>query len=390
MFGGSFRVVRLFGIDIEVHPSWLLIIAFLSYSLSEGLFPARYEGWSTATYWVVGTASAFLLFVTVLLHELAHALVAKRRGLPVPRITLFIFGGVSHLARQPASAGEEFQIAAAGPATSLVIAAITGLAGLLLGPLDEKLEAILFYLAGVNVLLGVFNMLPGFPLDGGRVLRSIAWKRSGSFRKATRTAAGVGELFGYALMTIGFFLLLGGLLLDGLWLLFIGWFLLGAARSESANLQLEGVLRRLTARDLMRTDFPTVVPGLSLASVVDDHMVGHGERAVVVANGGAVLGILTVSDVRRVPRSEWPFTPAQAVMTPRERVITVTADTPAVEILTLLGEKALNQVPVLEDGRMVGLVARREILERLQLAESLGANTSPADEERPAAPTPLS
>lgn len=389
MFGGSFRVARLFGIDIEVHPSWLLIIAFLSYSLSEGLFPARYEGWSTATYWAVGTASAFLLFVTVLLHELAHALVAKRRGLPVPRITLFIFGGVSHLARQPASAGEEFQIAAAGPATSFVIAAITGLAGLLLGPLDEKLEGILFYLAAVNALLGVFNMLPGFPLDGGRVLRSIAWKRSGSFRRATRTAAGVGELFGYALMAVGFFLLLGGLLLDGLWLLFIGWFLLGAARSESANLQLEGILRSLTARDLMRTDFPTVVPGLPLSSVVDDYMVGHGERAVIVANRGAVLGILTVSDVRRVPRSDWPFTPAQAAMTPRERVVTVTADTPAVEILTLLGEKALNQVPVLEDGRMVGLVTRREILERLQLAESLGANSAPADEERPAAPTPL-
>lgn len=389
MFGGSFRVARLFGIDIEVHPSWLLIIAFLSYSLSEGLFPARYEGWSTATYWAVGTASAFLLFVTVLLHELAHALVAQRRGLPVPRITLFIFGGVSHLARQPASAGEEFQIAAAGPATSFVIAAITGLAGLLLGPLDEKLEGILFYLAAVNALLGVFNMLPGFPLDGGRVLRSIAWKRSGSFRRATRTAAGVGELFGYALMAVGFFLLLGGLLLDGLWLLFIGWFLLGAARSESANLQLEGILRSLTARDLMRTDFPTVVPGLPLSSVVDDYMVGHGERAVIVANGGTVVGILTVSDVRRVPRSDWPFTPAQAAMTPRERVVTVTADTPAVEILTLLGEKALNQVPVLEDGRMVGLVTRREILERLQLAESLGANTPSSDEERPAAPTPL-
>jgi Zn-dependent protease/CBS domain-containing protein len=389
VFGGSFRVARLFGIDIEVHPSWLLIIAFLSYSLSEGLFPYRYEGWSTATYWVVGTTAALLLFVTVLLHELAHALVAKRRGLPVPRITLFIFGGVSHLARQPASAGEEFQIAAAGPATSLVIAALTGLAGLILGPLNEQLEGILFYLAAVNALLGVFNMLPGFPLDGGRVLRSIAWKRSGSFRKATRTAAGVGELFGYALMTIGFFLLLGGLLLDGLWLLFIGWFLLGAARGEAANLQLEGVLRRLTARDLMRTDFPTVLPGLPLSAVVDDYMVGHGERAVVVANGGAVLGILTVSDVRRVPRADWPFTPAQAVMTPRERVVTVTADTPAVEILTLLGEKALNQVPVLEDGRMVGLVTRREILERLQLAESLGANNPAVDEERPAAPTPL-
>lgn len=388
MFAGSFRVARLFGIDIEIHPSWLLIITFLSYSLSVGLFPARYENWSTGTYWAVGTLSAFLLFVTVLLHELAHALVARRRGLPVPRITLFIFGGVSHLARQPSSAGEEFQIAAAGPATSFVIAAVTGVAALLLGDLNEQLEAVLFYLAAVNALLGVFNMLPGFPLDGGRVLRSIAWKRSGSFRKATRTASGVGELFGYTLLAIGFFVLLGGFLLDGLWLMFIGWFLLNAARGEAANLQLEGVLRRLTARDLMRTDFPTVVPGMPLSAIVDEYMVGQGERAVIVANGGTVLGILTVSDVRRVPLAAWPSTPAQSVMTPRERVITVGADTPAVEVLSLLGERALNQVPVLDEGRMVGLVTRREILERLQLAESLGENNPGIDEERPAAPLP--
>lgn len=373
MFGGSFRIARLFGIDIEIHPSWLLILAFLAYSLSEGLFPARYDGWSTAEYWTVGTLAAVLLFVTVLLHELAHALIAKRRGLPVPRITLFIFGGVSHLARQPSSAGEEFQIAAAGPATSFIVALVTFLLALLFGGASEQVEGILYYLASVNVLLGIFNLLPGFPLDGGRVLRSIAWKRSGSFRKATRTAAGVGEFFGYGLMAVGFFLLLGGLLLNGLWLMFIGWFLLGAARGETANLQLESALRNLVARDVMREDFPTVVPGLPLSAIVDDHMIGQGERAVVVTNGGAVLGILTVNDIRRVPREAWASTPAQAVMTPRERVITVDASAPAIDVLMLLGEKALNQVPVLQDGRMIGLITRRELLERLQLAETLAA-----------------
>jgi Zn-dependent protease/predicted transcriptional regulator len=386
VFGGSFRVARIFGIDIEIHPSWFLIIAFLSYALSVGLFPARYPEWSTATYWIVGTASALLLFVTVLLHELAHALVAIRRGLPVPRITLFIFGGVSHLARQPASAGEEFQIAAAGPAMSFLVALVTGAAAFLIGPLNEQIEAILFYLAIVNILLGVFNLLPGFPLDGGRVLRSIIWRRSGSFRKATRVAAGVGELFGYALLGLGLFVLLGGHLFDGIWLMVIGWFLLMAARGEAAGSQLEGILRRLTARDLMRTDFPTAVPGQPLSTVVDEQMVGQGERAVVVATDGAVLGILTVNDVRRVPRVQWPYTPARSVMTPRERVVTVEAHTPANEILTLLGERALNQVPVLEDGRMVGLVTRREILERLQVAESLGENHVAADEEQPPSP----
>ncbi len=369
--GRSFRVARIAGISIEIHPSWLLILAFLAWSLSDGLYPDRYEGWSTFAYWATGITSSLLLFLTVLIHELAHALVAKRRGLEVPRITLFIFGGMSHLQRQPSSAGEEFQIAAAGPATSLVIAAVTGGLGFALGGLSEKLEAILFYLALVNTALAIFNFLPGFPLDGGRVLRSIAWKRTGSFRRATRIASAVGEFFGYGLIFAGFVVLLTGGLLDGLWLAFIGWFLLGAARNEASGMQLEGVLSRLSARDLMREDFPSVTPGTPLQSIVDDFMVGHGERAVMVANGGAVLGIITVSDVRRTPRESWASTPAQGVMTPRESVITVDVSRPALEVLMLLGEKSLNQVPVLEEGRMVGLVTRREILERVQLAESL-------------------
>jgi Zn-dependent protease/predicted transcriptional regulator len=379
MFGSSFRVARLFGIDIEIHPSWFLILAFVAYTLSEGFFPDGYEDWSTGVYWAVGITSALLLFLTVLIHELAHALVAKRRGLDVPRITLFIFGGVSHLGRQPSSAGEEFQIAAAGPATSLVIAIATGLGALLFRGANEQAEAILFYLAFVNAALAVFNILPGFPLDGGRVLRSIAWKKTGSFRRATRVASGVGEIFGYGLLAVGFFLLLGGLLFDGLWLMFIGWFLLGAARGEAANLQLEGVLRGLTARDVMRADFPSVVPGAPLQSIVDDVMVGQGERAVMVANGGAVLGILTVTDVRAIPRDEWRATPAQAAMTPRDRIVTVIAATPAVEVLVLIGEKRLNQIPVLDDGRMIGMITRREILERLQLAETLTPDAGGAE-----------
>lgn len=379
--GRAFRVARIAGIDIEIHPSWLLILAFVSWSLSDSFFPSQYETWSTAAYWAVGVTSAVLLFVTVLIHEMAHALVARHRGLPVPRITLFIFGGMSHMSRQPATAGEEFQIAAAGPAMSIFISALTAGIGLLLRDSSEKAEAILFYLAFVNLALGVFNILPGFPLDGGRVLRSIAWKRTGSFRKATRVASSVGEFFGYGLIIAGFFILLAGGVLDGLWLAFIGWFLLGAARGEASNLQLEGVLKRLTARDVMQTEFPSVTPGTPVAEIVNDFMVGKGERAVMVANDGAVLGVITVSDVRRVPRDAWAEVPAQRIMTPRGNVITVAANQPAVEVLVLLGEKGLNQVPVLEDGRMIGLVTRRELLDRIQLAERL----TPGDVERPLA-----
>lgn len=370
MFGRSFKVARVFGIAIEIHPSWLIILAFLSYSLSDGFFPDQYDHWSTAAYWAIGTSAAVLLFVTVLIHELSHALVARRRGLPVNRITLFIFGGVSHLERQPATAGEEFQIAVAGPAMSLAIGIITGAAGLFIA--SDKAEALLLYLSVVNLILAVFNIIPGFPLDGGRVFRSIVWRRTNSFRRATRIAGNVGELVGYAMIGVGALALLGGFIFDGLWLMLIGWFLLGAARNETQGMQLEAILGKLTARDVMRETFVNVTPGISVQQLVDDYMVGLGERAVMVANDGAVLGILTVDDVRKVPREQWRQVPAQRIMTPREEVVTVVAGARAVDVLMLLSEKHLNQVPVLEEGRMIGMVTRRELLERLQLAETLG------------------
>jgi Zn-dependent protease/CBS domain-containing protein len=377
----SFQVARIRGIVIEIHPSWLLILGLVTWTLADGFFPDQYPHWNTATYWVVGATAALLLFVTVLVHELAHAFVAISRGLPVPKITLFIFGGVSHMSRQPRTAGEEFAIAAAGPATSLVIAILSVAAAVGLHSIDEHAEAIAYYLAVVNLLLAVFNLLPGFPLDGGRVLRSIAWRRTKSFRKATQIAGGVGETFGYALMIAGVVLLLGVSAIDGLWFLFVGWFLLSAAKGESQNLQLEGILARLKARDVMREDFVTVTPGHSVQDVVDDYMIGQGERAVVVANERGVLGLITVSDVSRVPRDTWPQAPVQGVMTPREKVITVTADTVARDVLVLIGEHQLNQIPVLEEGRMIGMVTRRELLDRIQLAEKLAPDTSAAPDE---------
>ncbi|MCB9487062.1 MAG: site-2 protease family protein, partial [Thermoflexaceae bacterium] len=217
MRGGSFRIARIAGIDIQIHGSWLLIVALVSWMLADGVFPDRYDGWSGVAYWTVGVAAAVLLFVTVLVHELAHALLAKRRGLPVPRITLFIFGGVSELGGQPETARAEFAIAAVGPAASLAVAAISGTVALTLGSGNEKVEAVFAYLATVNVLLAVFNLLPGFPLDGGRVLRSIVWGRTRSFRRATVVATRVGEIFAYGLMILGVYFILIGFLWNGIW-----------------------------------------------------------------------------------------------------------------------------------------------------------------------------
>jgi Zn-dependent protease/predicted transcriptional regulator len=384
MLGRSFRIARVAGVDVEIHPSWFLIVGYLAWALSKLTFPSAYDGWSTATYWAVGVSSAILLFVTVFIHEFAHAIVAIRRGLPVPKITLFIFGGVSHLSRQPRSAGEEFAIASAGPFTSIAIAIVTSIAAFFLQDVSEHAVAILGYLAFINFLLAVFNALPGFPLDGGRVLRSIAWKRTGSFRRATQIAAGAGVFVGWGMIIGATAFVLAGLYVNGVMLMLVGWFLLSAARSEAQGIQLDAILGRLKARDVMREDFPTVVPGAAVQTVVDDIMIGQGERAVVVALGGSVLGILSVTDVQRAPRHAWPNTPVQTLMTPRDRVRTVNVNDPALDVLLLLGQHRLNQVPVLDDGRMVGLVTRRELIDRVELAERLAPDeTSVEPDDRP-------
>ena len=385
MFGSGFTVARIFGIAIEVHISWLVIFALVGISFSDQVFPDQYEGWSTATYWIIGILTALAFFVTVLLHELAHALVAIRRGLSVPKITLFLFGGVSHMAESPRSAREEFVVAAVGPGASLGLAVVFLLVAFAANGRQEQVEAMFSWLGFINLSLAFFNILPGFPLDGGRVLRSIAWARSGSFRKATTIASNVGVVFGYGLMLLGLGLLLSGLVLQGIWMAFIGWFLAGAARGEAQGMQLEAVLAPLTARDIMHNDFATVTPGSSVQQLVDEQMVGHGHRAVMVANDDRVTGIVTVSDVRRVPREEWGNTPVQRIMTSREEIVTVPATQSALDVLVMIGERRLNQVPVLEEGRMIGLITRRELLDRVQVAGKLGVERAAASQDAPSA-----
>jgi Zn-dependent protease len=221
---GTFRIGNIAGIDIDIHVSWIIILVLLTVSLATGWFPQLYPGWSTATYWLIAFLSSLLLFVSVLLHELAHSLVARRRGLPVKSITLFIFGGVSNIEREPQSPGVEFQIAFVGPLTSLVIGAICFLLQVPLRGSNSPLEGILFYLAVTNILLGVFNLIPGFPLDGGRVLRSIVWRLTGNLRQATRVATLTGQIIAYLLILLGIWIFFVGDILDGIWLGFIGWF----------------------------------------------------------------------------------------------------------------------------------------------------------------------
>jgi Zn-dependent protease len=279
---GTFRIGKIAGIDIDIHVSWLIILVLLTVSLATGWFPQLYPGWPTAVYWLIAFLSSLLLFVSVLLHELAHSLVACRRGLAVKSITLFIFGGVSNIEREPKTPGIEFQIAFVGPLTSLVIGALCFLLQLPLRGSNSPLEGILFYLAVPNVLLGIFNLIPGFPLDGGRVLRSIVWRLTGNLRQATRIAALTGQVIAYLFILLGIWIFFVGDILDGIWFGFIGWFLLSAAQSANMQGMLTSVLRGVTVGEVMNPKPATVPADISLQQLVDAYFLPGGLRYALV------------------------------------------------------------------------------------------------------------
>jgi Zn-dependent protease/predicted transcriptional regulator len=369
---GSFRIGTIAGIDISVHVSWLIIAVLLTWSLAVGWFPSLYPGWAVATYWVVSALATVLLFASVLLHELAHSLVARRRGLPVKTITLFIFGGVSAIEQEPQRPGVEFQMTVVGPLTSILIGVLCYLLLLVLGGGTSLLAAILGYLAVANILLGVFNLVPAFPLDGGRVLRSIIWKLSGSLRTATRAATVTGQVIAYLLIATGFWLLLGGDLLDGLWLGLIGWFLLSGAQAANTQVVLESMFKGVTVGEVMNRSPNTVPANISLQKLVDEFLLPHGWRSAFVVQVEQLAGLITLSDIRHIPNDEWAQTLVGMTMTPLEKLHAVSPQQSLNEVLPLMVNRDVNQVPVVTDGRLVGVVSREDIMRFVEIRRGLG------------------
>lgn len=376
---GTFRIGKIAGIDIDIHVSWIIILVFLTVSLATGWFPQLYPGWSTATYWLIAFLSSLLLFVSVLLHELAHSLVARRRGLPVKSITLFIFGGVSNIEREPQSPGVEFQIAFVGPLTSLVIGAICFLLQVPLRGSNSPLEGILFYLAVTNILLGVFNLIPGFPLDGGRVLRSIVWRLTGNLRQATRVAALTGQIIAYLLILLGIWIFFVGDILDGIWFGFIGWFLLSAAQSANAQGMLTSVLSGVTVGEVMNPKPATVPADISLQQLVDAYFLPGGLRYALVMQADHLVGLITLGDIRHIPREQWGQVPVSTAMIPLSRLHVVTPQQSLSDVLPLMAGRDVNQLPVLENDALVGILSRDAIVHYLEVRRSLGVENAQSD-----------
>jgi len=371
---GSLRIGTIAGIDIFLHVSWLIILVLLTWSLATGWFATFYPGWSPFTYWVVSVLAALLLFASVLLHELAHSLVARQRGLPVKNITLFIFGGISNLEQEPTNAGVEFQMSLVGPLTSLLIGGLSFLLLVLIGRGSSPLAAILGYLAAANIVLGLFNLLPGFPLDGGRVFRSIIWKVSGSLSMATRAATLVGQAMAYLLILGGIWLLFRGNLLAGIWIGFLGWFLLTGAQSAHAQFRLQTMFKGVSVGQVMNSSPVTVPANISLQKLVDEFLLPHGWRSAFVMQVDQLVGLITLSDIRHTPREQWGQTPVGHAMIPVERLHVVSPQQSIKEVVPLMVAQDVNQLAVIEEGRLVGVLSREDIMRSLQIRQSLGLN----------------
>jgi Zn-dependent protease len=368
---GSLNLGKILGIPIRLHVSWFLIAILITWTLAAGYFPQEYPGWPAATYWLVGAITAVFFFASVLIHELGHSVLALREKVPVKSITLFIFGGVAQIGREPPTAGAEFRIAIAGPLSSLGLAALFGGLGAVLAD-NATLAAPLAYLGRINLLLALFNMIPGFPLDGGRVLRAALWAFGGSLQNATKWASRAGRVvaFGFILIGVGQ-VLLGGLL-NGLWLAFIGWFLNNAAESSYQQVRLRDMLSGVKARSVMTQECSTVPSRLGVDRLVEDYVLAGGQRCFFVADNGSTEGLITLHNLRSVPREQRLGLTANQVMTPIDGVLRVHPEDDVWNVLQQMDENDVNQVPVMDNGSFVGMITRERLLHDIRLRAELG------------------
>jgi Zn-dependent protease len=388
----SFRIGRIFGIDIRVDWSWLLIFALTTWNLATA-FSGFHSEWGLVLTWGTAIVAALLFFTSVLVHELAHSLIARGRGIPVRSITLHLFGGVSNIQREPESPSDEFLMAIVGPVTSLVIGgalawivfASAGLSGTLADPAQAfgqlgPLFTLLLWLGSINVMVGVFNLIPGFPLDGGRVLRSIMWVLTDNLRRATRWASWVGQaiawlmIFAGIAMTFGMRIpFFGTGLGNGLWLAFIGWFLNSASVQSYQRVVIQDILEGVPVVRMMRADPPTCLADCSVSQLVHDHIMQTDEQSFPILKNGTrqLAGLVTLQDVRGISRDAWDTTTVADIMMPLDNLVLVGPEDDAAEALGKLTGRDVRQLPVVRDGELVGMLRRRDIIRWLQLQSEL-------------------
>ena len=377
----GFSLGRIFGIEIRIDWSWILILALVTWSLGS-MFTATHPEWPPEVQWGLALISAFLFFASVLAHELAHSVLARARGIPVKNITLFVFGGVSNIQKEPDSPMSELLIAIVGPLTSFILGFVflaLGLGSDTVGglPLTASnmlsqfgpASTMLIWLGSVNILLGIFNLIPGFPLDGGRVVRSIIWAITDDIVRATRWAAALGQTIAWMLILAGILMLfgwqipfLGGGIVNGMWTIFIGWFLHSAAEQNYHRIVVKDILEDVPVKRIMNPEVPFVPADIRIDDLIEDHLMQTDHQAFLVVDNGKLVGLISIDDVRKVEHEARRNTQARDIMTPSRKLVVVAPEENASEALDRLEDQEIRQLPVVQGNKIVGLVRRKDIL----------------------------
>ncbi|HEV8486164.1 MAG TPA: site-2 protease family protein [Blastocatellia bacterium] len=386
------KIGRILDIDVRIHWSWTLVFLLATWNLAAGVFPEWHPDWPAGLDWTIAVIAALLFFVSVLAHEFAHALVARARGLPVRRITLFLLGGVAMIDGEATSPGTEFVIAMVGPLTSIGLGIVFLALGMLGAGLDQTfvhdpvrvfgqlgpVSTLLVWLGPVNLLVGFFNLLPAFPLDGGRIMRSLLWGATKSLRKSTQWAAGVGRFVAWLFVLCGIAMifgvpvpLFGAGLLGGMWLMFIGWFLSRTAQANYHEVRTRELLDDVPVYRLMRLDVPAVSPELPVNALVHDWIQGTDELTFPVIDKGQMVGVVALEDVHKVKRDSWETTVVGEIMTPTQDLAVVAPREPLGQALDKLSRGDLRQLPVVERGRLIGILRRVDVVKWLRLKSRL-------------------
>ncbi len=368
MKNGSIPIGKVFGIPLRLHFSWFFIFAIVIWALT-----ASYsEEWGMAISIITATITSLLFFSSVTLHELMHSIVAKKSGIPVDSITLFLFGGVSRITREPSNPKMELKIALAGPLTSLLLGVAFWLIRYIVPASWEHIIVVTFWLGLINLSLGVFNMLPGFPLDGGRVLRAILWWRTNNLKKATRWASRAGQGLSFLMIAGGVWLVFAGFWENGLWLAFIGWFLGNAAAGSYRQLTLQQTLQGHKVSEAMTKGCLAVPQQLTLEKLVSEYILLYGNQCFTVKDGDSIKGVITVEDVKKIKRELWAEKRVEEAMTPLDKMRKVRPDDALIGVFDMMIQQNINELPVVEGGNIVGMIRRENLLSFINLRDKMG------------------
>ncbi|MGQ9543969.1 MAG: site-2 protease family protein [Candidatus Bathyarchaeia archaeon] len=369
----SFRIVRLAGFQVTVHYSWIFIFMLIILILTTGYMPHHYPGLTAVSYWTIGLTAAGLLFISVLFHELCHSIVARRYGLPIARINLFFFGGVAEMTEEPKDPKVELKMAAAGPASSILLAIIFGSATYVSTTLKAipEIFAPLNYGFIINLFLAGFNLLPGFPMDGGRILRAAVWMWTRDIVKATRIATSVGIGLAYAMVGLGFLVAFTGSWINGLWIVFIGLFIKGGAESSLRHTIINRALLGVAVGDIMTREVKTVSPDLTVDNFVTEYLLKFRHEVYPVLIDGRILGVVSIQDAKQVPKDQWRSTYIKDIMRPHNMIVAVRPDQEAVEALMKMSKYEVGQLLVIDDEHLLGIVTHSDILHMVKARTEL-------------------